>query len=113
MYTDDPKNANATPKKVVVGGVTFVRSKKGNLHRLGAVVAKRCVLNTVLLSKDHATTQNKHRKPSKIKRKNELCKRFSRTGTRFSPYYTTTLYNAKAALGVNSIQYVDEFLILT
>jgi hypothetical protein len=91
--SNDPKNANATPKKVVVGGVTFVRSKKGNLHRLGAVVAKR--------------------KPSKIKKKNELCKRFSRTGTRFSPYYTTTLYNPKAALGVNSIQYVDEFLILT
>ncbi|EED13390.1 CCCH zinc finger protein [Talaromyces stipitatus ATCC 10500] len=58
---NDPKNANATPKKVVVGGVTFVRSKKGNLHRLGAVVAKR--------------------KPSKIKKKNELCKRFSRTGS--------------------------------
>ncbi|RAO67332.1 uncharacterized protein BHQ10_003344 [Talaromyces amestolkiae] len=75
--SNDPKNANATPKKVVVGGVTFVRSKKGNLHRLGAVVAKR--------------------KPSKIKRKNELCKRFSRTGTRFSPYYTTILYDAKAA----------------
>ncbi|PCG98511.1 Hypothetical protein PENO1_057880 [Penicillium occitanis (nom. inval.)] len=57
--SNDPKNANATPKRVVVGGVTFVRSKKGNLHRLGAVVAKR--------------------KPSKIKKKNELCKRFSRT----------------------------------
>ncbi|OKL58404.1 hypothetical protein UA08_06094 [Talaromyces atroroseus] len=39
--SNNPKNANATPKKVVVGGVTFVRSKKGNLHRLGAVVAKR------------------------------------------------------------------------
>ncbi|KAE8548362.1 hypothetical protein EYB25_008740 [Talaromyces marneffei] len=77
----DPKNANATPKKVVVGGVTFVRSKKGNLHRLGAVVAKR--------------------KPSKIKKKNELCKRFSRTGTRFSPYYTAILHNAKAVLGVD------------
>lgn len=33
----------ATPKKVNVGGVSFVRSKNGNLHRLGAVVSKKCV----------------------------------------------------------------------
>lgn len=105
--SDDPKNANATPKKVVVGGVTFVRSKKGNLHRLGAVVAKRCVSASLLV--ELATTRNKHRKPSKIKKKNELCKRFSRTGTRFSPYYTTILYDAKAVLGVINIQYVDDF----
>lgn len=110
---DDPKNANATPKKVVVGGVSFVRSKKGNLHRLGAVVAKRCVFDIAPLAKDYATTQTIHRKPSKIKKKNELCKRFSRTGTRFSPYHTTTLYDAMAVLGVIKIQYVDEFLILT
>lgn len=99
--SEDPKNANATPKKVVVGGVTFVRSKKGNLHRLGAVVAKRCVFVAALPPKDHATTQNTHRKPSKIKKKNELCKRFSRTGTRFSPYYTAILHDAKAVLGVD------------
>ncbi|KAG2006449.1 hypothetical protein GB937_008737 [Aspergillus fischeri] len=33
---DDPNTANITPKKVTVAGVTFVRSKNGNLHRLGA-----------------------------------------------------------------------------
>ena len=38
---DDPNIANTTPKKVTVAGVTFVRSKKGNLHRLGAVTSKR------------------------------------------------------------------------
>jgi hypothetical protein len=38
---DDPTTANTTPKRVTVGGVTFVRSKKGNLHRLGAVASKR------------------------------------------------------------------------
>lgn len=38
---DDPNMANATPKKVTVAGVTFVRSKNGNLHRLGAVTSKR------------------------------------------------------------------------
>jgi len=38
---DDPSTASVTPKKVNVGGVNFVRSKKGNLHRLGAVVSKK------------------------------------------------------------------------
>lgn len=40
----EPFAANTTPKKANVGGVTFVRSKKGNLYRLGAVVSKKCVL---------------------------------------------------------------------
>ncbi|EFE44198.1 hypothetical protein TRV_01025 [Trichophyton verrucosum HKI 0517] len=39
-FIDDPLKANVTPKRVKVGGVTFVRSKRGNLHRLGAVVSK-------------------------------------------------------------------------
>lgn len=38
---DDPTSANATPKRVTVGGVPFVRSKNGNLHRLGAVASKK------------------------------------------------------------------------
>lgn len=42
---DDPSTAAATPKRVKVGGVVFVRSKKGNLHRLGAVASKRFVIN--------------------------------------------------------------------
>lgn len=41
---DDPSPAKATPKKVDVGGVTFIRSKNGNLHRLGAVKSKRWVV---------------------------------------------------------------------
>lgn len=41
LTIDDPKTANNTPKKVSVAGVTFVRSKNGNLHRLGAVTSKR------------------------------------------------------------------------
>ncbi|KAH8429861.1 CCCH zinc finger protein [Aspergillus melleus] len=56
----DPNTANNTPKRVTVAGVTFVRSKNGNLHRLGAVTSKR--------------------KPTMV-RKNELCSRFSTTGT--------------------------------
>ena len=42
---DDPSTAGTTPKRVKVGGVEFVRSKKGNLHRLGAVVSKRFVFH--------------------------------------------------------------------
>lgn len=38
---DDPNTANTTPKRVTVAGVAFVRSKNGNLHRLGAVTSKR------------------------------------------------------------------------
>lgn len=87
---EDPKNANTTPKRVVVGGVTFVRSKNGNLHRLGAVAAKRCVMgeNEIL---SYTTAQITHRKPNKIKKKDELCKRFTRTGTRLSPLPSTQL----------------------
>ncbi|EAA64244.1 hypothetical protein AN1537.2 [Aspergillus nidulans FGSC A4] len=36
QIVDDPNTANNTPKRVKVAGVTFVRSKNGNLHRLGA-----------------------------------------------------------------------------
>jgi hypothetical protein len=63
--SDDPNTANITPKKVTVAGVTFVRSKNGNLHRLGAVTSKR--------------------KPTVVKKRNELCKRFTSTGTSTSP----------------------------
>ncbi|GIC92726.1 CCCH zinc finger protein [Aspergillus udagawae] len=58
--SDDPNTANITPKKVTVAGVTFVRSKNGNLHRLGAVTSRR--------------------KPTAVKKRNELCKRFTSTG---------------------------------
>lgn len=37
---DDAISATATPKKAVVGGVTFIRSKSGNLWRSGLVKAK-------------------------------------------------------------------------
>jgi hypothetical protein len=59
--SNDPNTANTTPKRVNVAGVTFVRSKNGNLHRLGAVASK----------------QN----PTTVKKRAELCKRFTTTGT--------------------------------
>ncbi|KAJ5591895.1 uncharacterized protein N7459_002264 [Penicillium hispanicum] len=59
--SNDPNTANTTPKRVTVAGVPFVRSKNGNLHRLGAVTSKR--------------------PPTAIKKRAELCKRFTTTGT--------------------------------
>ncbi|KAL2862021.1 hypothetical protein BJX68DRAFT_223679 [Aspergillus pseudodeflectus] len=59
--SNDPNTVKNTPKKVKVAGVTFVRSKNGNLHRLGAVTSKRM--------------------PSAVKKKDELCQRFTTTGT--------------------------------
>ncbi|KAK2784857.1 hypothetical protein FQN52_006038 [Onygenales sp. PD_12] len=61
--SNDPSAANVTPKKVNIGGVNFVRSKKGNLHRLGSVISKK--------------------KTGVVKKKNELCKRFTSTGSCF------------------------------
>ncbi|OQE36896.1 hypothetical protein PENCOP_c011G07413 [Penicillium coprophilum] len=58
--SNDPSTANNTPKRVKVADVCFVRSKNGNLHRLGAVATK----------KNHT-----------VKKRNELCKRFTTTGT--------------------------------
>ncbi|KAJ5153780.1 uncharacterized protein N7500_009219 [Penicillium coprophilum] len=66
-FIDDPSTANNTPKRVKVADVCFVRSKNGNLHRLGAVTTK---------------------KNPTVKKRNELCKRFTTTGILFSdgPY---------------------------
>ncbi|KAJ5455546.1 uncharacterized protein N7458_003810 [Penicillium daleae] len=75
---DDPNTANITPKRVNVAGVTFVRSKNGNLHRLGAVASKMCVVETV----NTRVYANCHRRnPTTVKKRNELCKRFTTTGT--------------------------------
>lgn len=78
---DDPNTANTTPKRVNVAGVTFVRSKNGNLHRLGAVASKKCVVDSV----DPGLYANRHqRHPTTVKKRNELCKRFTTTGILFS-----------------------------
>ncbi|KAJ5210000.1 hypothetical protein N7472_000139 [Penicillium cf. griseofulvum] len=58
--SNDPSTANNTPKRVTVADVSFVRSKNGNLHRLGAVAMKKNLT---------------------VKKRNELCKRFTTTGT--------------------------------
>ncbi|KAF2088069.1 hypothetical protein K490DRAFT_73063 [Saccharata proteae CBS 121410] len=56
----NPNTARATPKQTRIGGVTFFRSKNGNLYRAGLVKSK----------------QNR-----RIQKINEPCPRFSTTGT--------------------------------
>ena len=88
---DDPSTAAATPKRVKVGGVVFVRSKKGNLHRLGAVASKRFVVTRqtkpIVLANNDVLGGRRTRK---IKKKDELCKRFTTTGTGL--FLTATLF---------------------
>lgn len=85
-FLDDPTMANATPKRTKVGGVTFVRSKNGNLHRLGAVVSKKYGLtngDTMRRAQLNELTF-KTRQPT-VKKKSELCKRFTSMGTGLFP----------------------------
>jgi hypothetical protein len=74
---DDPNTANTTPKRVSVAGVTFVRSKNGNLHRLGAVASKKCVFDSVIA---RVCANRYRRNPTTVKKRAELCKRFTTTG---------------------------------
>ncbi|GME22232.1 Zinc finger CCCH-type protein [Neofusicoccum parvum] len=60
--SNDPNTARATPKQAKIGGVTFLRSKNGNLYRSGLI----------------KTRQNKP-----IKKINEPCPRFTTTGWPF------------------------------
>lgn len=93
-FVDDPNTANITPKKVTVAGVTFVRSKNGNLHRLGAVTSKRWCLRHLFNSGKNSQF---YRKPTAVKKRNELCKRFTSTGTSTSPIRLPLLYRSFAS----------------
>jgi hypothetical protein len=79
-FIDDPNKANTTPKRVTVAGVAFVRSKNGNLHRLGAVTSKKSVQYLCTIN----TTLTHLRQPTAVKKRDELCKRFTTTGILFS-----------------------------
>lgn len=78
---DDPNTANTTPKRVSIAGVTFIRSKNGNLHRLGAVASKQCVFDSV---NARVCANCSRRNPTTVKKRAELCKRFTTTGILFS-----------------------------
>ncbi len=81
-----------TPKKAHVGGVTFLRSKNGNLYRSGIVKAKKYVwistssrlgCNEVINLGDVFTNLTFNRESGKVKKLDEPCKRFTATGTPF------------------------------
>ncbi|KAL8798004.1 MAG: hypothetical protein Q9182_007034 [Xanthomendoza sp. 2 TL-2023] len=74
----------STPKRANVQGVTFVRSKGGNLYRSGVVHASKYVLT----KKSISTGQGQHeprkltfaRSIDKAKKLSSLCKSFTKTG---------------------------------
>ena len=82
-----------TPKSAVIGGVTFVRSKHGNLYRSGLVRATRYASPgwTTLRLDGHETTGARSSatglpafRGGRVSQKtSELCKRFTSTGTLF------------------------------
>lgn len=49
LSADDPNTARSTPKQAKVGGVTFLRSKNGNLYRSGLIKTKQYVRTGGLL----------------------------------------------------------------
>ena len=86
-------SAHTTPKRAVIGGVTFVRSKHGNLYRSGIVRATRYANpgRTIAGLDDHETAGAQSSvigllafRGERVSQKTfELCKRFTSTGTRF------------------------------
>lgn len=82
-----------TPKKAHVGGVTFLRSKNGNLYRSGIVKATKYVWTSrpnfklecakVINLEDVCTSLTFNRESGRVKKIDEPCKRFTATGTPF------------------------------
>ncbi|KAJ5781130.1 hypothetical protein N7457_006290 [Penicillium paradoxum] len=74
--SNDPSTANNTPKRVTVAGVSFVRSKNGNLHRLGAKRDELCKRFTTTGTCYKGPTCLFVHDPSKV----AICKDFLQTG---------------------------------
>ncbi|KAL8869744.1 MAG: hypothetical protein Q9174_004043, partial [Haloplaca sp. 1 TL-2023] len=80
----------STPKRIVVHGVTFVRSKQGNLYRSGVVGASKYVsrqpeMDAILLGRQAAMDEQGNglifsRSLGKANKNPSLCKRFTKTG---------------------------------
>ncbi|KAI9662147.1 MAG: hypothetical protein M1831_002843 [Alyxoria varia] len=80
-FPDDANRAKPTPKTTHVGGVTFIRSKHGNMYRAGLVRNKRSEgprLNNGLWN-THLSHHLRNR--DGIKKSTELCPQFSTTGS--------------------------------
>ena len=80
-------SARTTPKQATIGGVTFLRSKNGNLYRSGIVKAKKSVHILIDVSRrgtycsGRSRPADRYRASTKFKKISEPCKRFSLTGT--------------------------------
>lgn len=97
--TDTTTAVAPTPKKATVGGVTFFRSKHGNLYRSGVVRSRRSVLLSVSggLMKNtqrRLTREESPRENHPVKKSSELCKRFTTTGSPFHPRHANARLGA-------------------
>lgn len=78
----DPK---ATPKQTKVAGVTFHRSKNGNLYRAGLVKKSMRYWNkSQELHKGQVLIDCANNRDNNMKKSSELCPRFTATGTAYS-----------------------------
>lgn len=87
----DEHAAKATPKSTVIGGVTFHRSKNGNLYREGIVKAQRYGPSNMCrpwLSFVLPRDADFCRKPGGVKKIDEPCRDFTSTGICSYPNYT-------------------------
>lgn len=80
----DPHPPSATPKTTMMWGVRFIRSKKGNLYRVGIIKAQRYEIpsfdhSRVQISWFRTNTLNPRRKTG-IQKIDEPCKMFTTTG---------------------------------
>lgn len=80
-------DAQSTPKQTEVAGVTFHRSKNGNLYRAGVVKKSQRYWESAdhLLGQDHVLTPRLIRE--KTVKSTQLCSRFTSTGTQSSKHY--------------------------
>ena len=83
-HKDESNLAKITPKRAVVGGVQFLRSRHGNLYRSGLVKAKGSVDDIVCVDETDAQMLKKYRNEKGVKKSSELCPQFCSTG-RYPP----------------------------
>ena len=80
LLPDDANRAKPTPKTTHVGGVTFIRSKHGNMYRAGLVRNKRSERPNINNEPWSAHSTLNLRNRDGIKKSTELCPQFSTTG---------------------------------
>ncbi|KAI5254801.1 hypothetical protein E4T42_02186 [Aureobasidium subglaciale] len=81
IFDDSNTDPGATPKTTKVAGVTFHRSKTGNLYRAGLVKKS--------MRYWEKSQELWERRDNDVKKSTELCPRFTATGTQYSTRHQT------------------------